>query len=287
MRANTAVWNALLAKKSLRKIFEDGVINAYSGTMPLNPDMAVPGTSALLLQISKDALAFTAGAASTCQIDYVAITTAGTSVGNGTGQITITYADATSTAYIVIIGTDTVAAPTVAQVAAALAAKVDLDPIVSATAIVGVSGEAGVVIKARWAGVGFTTSKSNSGNTVLNSVLNQVANARTNGLQWGDVSKTAVNLTDSTSGNILQAKLSKETGHLFSGVGLVAGTMTWLRLCANAVDPGVADTTYLYPRLDCTIGTSGTDIITPNITIQVGAITNFTSFDILGLSGSS
>ena len=83
-----------------------------------------------------------------------------------------------------------------------------------------------------------------------------VAGAEGSGLEFDDAALGIV------------AKCSEE---VWSGVGIAAGTASWFRLCANAADTGVADTTYIYPRIDGTVGTSGADATISNTQIVVAA----------------
>jgi len=83
-----------------------------------------------------------------------------------------------------------------------------------------------------------------------------VAGAEASGLEFGDPALGVI------------AKCADE---VWSGLGLVAGTASWFRLCANAADAGAADTGYIYPRIDGTVGVSGADATISNTQIVVDA----------------
>jgi len=83
-----------------------------------------------------------------------------------------------------------------------------------------------------------------------------VAGAEASGLEFGDPALGVI------------AKCADE---VWSGLGLVAGTASWFRLCANAADAGAADTGYVYPRIDGTVGVSGADATISNTQIVVDA----------------
>jgi len=83
-----------------------------------------------------------------------------------------------------------------------------------------------------------------------------VAGAEASGLEFGDPALGVI------------AKCADE---VWSGLGLVAGTASWFRLVANAEDLGAADTGYIYPRIDGTVGVSGADATISNTQIVVDA----------------
>lgn len=73
--------------------------------------------------------------------------------------------------------------------------------------------------------------------------------------------------------------IAKETP-VWSGTGLVAGTAGWYRLYANATDAGALDSSYEYPRIDGSIGTSGAQLNASSTSISVGATITIDSFQI-------
>lgn len=74
--------------------------------------------------------------------------------------------------------------------------------------------------------------------------------------------------------------LSKNTSETWSGTALVTGTATWFRIYANAADTGAADSTYIYPRIDGAIGTSGREVNMTSVYLTVGATTTVDTFAI-------
>ena len=91
-----------------------------------------------------------------------------------------------------------------------------------------------------------------------------VAGAPANGLEFGLASAGVI---------------AKETP-VWSGTGLVAGTAGWYRLYANATDAGALDSSYEYPRIDGSIGTSGAQLNASSTSISVGATITIDSFQI-------
>lgn len=92
-----------------------------------------------------------------------------------------------------------------------------------------------------------------------------VAGAPANGLEFGLASAGVI---------------AKETP-VWSGTGLVAGTAGWYRLYANATDAGALDSSYEYPRIDGSIGTSGAQLNASSTSIAVGATITVDSFQIM------
>lgn len=88
-----------------------------------------------------------------------------------------------------------------------------------------------------------------------------VAGAFDNGLEFGDAASGAI---------------SKASGEVWSGLGIVAGTAGWFRFCANPTDAGAASTTL--PRIDGSIGTSGADLNMSSTSIAVSATYTIDSF---------
>ena len=66
LKLSTGLRNILLEEGSLRKAFEDGILNIYSGAAPTSADDAATGT--LLARITKASGAVVAGARSQSQI---------------------------------------------------------------------------------------------------------------------------------------------------------------------------------------------------------------------------
>ena len=58
--------------------------------------------------------------------------------------------------------------------------------------------------------------------------------------------------------------------------GLAAGTTGWFRFRGNAADNGLISTTLI--RLDGSVGSSGTDLLVPNMVIAVGSYNTINEF---------
>lgn len=64
---------------------------------------------------------------------------------------------------------------------------------------------------------------------------------------------------------------------VWSGVGLATGVAGWFRFYGNATDTGVADTTFIYPRIDGLVATSGGELTMSSTSITTGATTTIDS----------
>lgn len=73
--------------------------------------------------------------------------------------------------------------------------------------------------------------------------------------------------------------ISKNT-EVWSGVVAASGTASWYRFYANAADAGGADTTYIYPRIDGAVGTSGRELNMTSVYLTAGASCTVDSFSI-------
>ena len=71
LKLSTGLRNFLLGEGNIRKAFEDGVLNIYSGTAPANAHDAATGT--LLCKIAKASGAVAANARSSPQIGLITI----------------------------------------------------------------------------------------------------------------------------------------------------------------------------------------------------------------------
>lgn len=87
----------------------------------------------------------------------------------------------------------------------------------------------------------------------------------TNGLEFGAAASGAI---------------SKSTSETWSGTNAATGTAGWFRLYANATDAGGADTTYIYPRIDGAIATSGSQLNLSSTSLTSGATLTIDTFTI-------
>lgn len=86
----------------------------------------------------------------------------------------------------------------------------------------------------------------------------------TNGLEFGTAASGAIS----------------KSSAVWSDVGIATGTAGYFRFYANATDAGGADTTFIYPRFDGAVGTSGAELNMSSISVTLGATTTVDTFTI-------
>lgn len=91
------------------------------------------------------------------------------------------------------------------------------------------------------------------------------AGAVANGLEFGAAASGAI---------------SKSADEVWSGTNAATGTAGWFRLCANATDARGTDTTFIYPRIDGAIATSGSQLNLSSTSLTSGATLTIDTFTI-------
>jgi hypothetical protein len=79
---------------------------------------------------------------------------------------------------------------------------------------------------------------------------------------------------------VASAGVLSKSSAVWSGTVASSGTASWFRLYANATDAGGADTTYIYPRIDGSVGTSGKDINMSSVSLVAASTTTIDTFAI-------
>jgi hypothetical protein len=233
VKLSTGLRNAILSGQELRKVFEDAIINIYTGTAPAGADDAATGT--LLVTISKASGTVSPGEVSTAKEARVQITS---HAGAETFSITINGATYTFT--------NPPDAGTAADVAKALALLVDQNPNVEAHA----AGTDTIYIRSKIAGLSFTISVGGTGTSVLTD--DAVAN--------GDAD--TLNLGEAAAGVI------QKNGDVWSGVAVAGGTAGYFRM-VKSDDDGLLSNTRI--RLQGNVATSGQEMTLSSTTIALGA----------------
>lgn len=232
VKLSTALRNAILSGQELRKVFEDAIINIYTGTAPATADDAATGT--LLVTISKASGTVSPGEVSVAKEAKVLV---GSHAGAETFAVTI---NGTTYTYTNTPDLDLIPA------AAALARLIDQDPNVEAHAC----GTDTIYIRSKIAGLTFTISKSGTGTLTLTD--DAVSN----------VDADTLNLGAASSGVI------QKNGDVWSGVAVAGGTAGYFRMI-NTSDSGTLSATE--PRLQGNVSTSGQEMTLSNTTIAQGA----------------
>ena len=238
LKLTTKLRNQILSGEDLRRIFEDAVINIYSGAAPATADLAATGTR--LVTVSKASQAVSAGEVSVAKEAKLQVTShAGADIFTATiNSVAYTF-------------TNTPDAGTVIDVARAWAAVIDAQcPDVDAMA----SGTDTIYIRSKYKGVTFTITKSGTGTSTL-------------------TDDTTTNVLSDTIrfGAAVDGVISK-AAETWSGIADANGVAGYFRI-QNSADTGVDDTSAkIFPRIQGSCGVSGTEMTLSNTTITSGAI---------------
>jgi hypothetical protein len=244
LKLSTGLRNFLIGEGCLRKAFEDGILNIYSGTSPTEADDAETGV--LLARISKSSGVVAANARSTPKLCTVTI--------SGTpdaGDVVKLDIDGTNYQYTLAAADDSVA-----KVALKVARMLNDSPHVDAIA----TGSTGVIyVQSRIAGVDFTlTEETSTGITVAVSA-DIVANIAVDTLKLG----------------VPVLGVISKNADTWSDVALATGTAGYFRLVTSQ-DLGTDNATDL--RIQGTVSTSGADLNMSNINIVSGATQTIDTF---------
>lgn len=86
-------------------------------------------------------------------------------------------------------------------------------------------------------------------------LLVTVKNNKTTGVTWKDA---------------VAGVLGKTVGEVWQGDGVADGTVGWFRVCLSG-DPGTADASYVWPRIDGSVATSGGQLNFPSLSFATAA----------------
>ena len=238
LKLSTNLRTALLSGDELRRIFEDAIINVYSGAAPATADLAPTGT--LLVSITKASGTVSSGEISTAQEALVSVDT------HASGETFILVLNGTSYTYTNTPDLDAI------PVAAAIAAMINASgqPVIASHA-----GTVNIYIRSKIRGLAFTLTKGAGTGTMTTFTEAAVANAISDAVRFGAASDGAI---------------AKDAA-VWSGVAIAAGTAGYFRIVNSADDHSLDSSTKLYPRLQGTVGTSGTDMVLTNTTIAIGS----------------
>lgn len=250
VRASTGYRNFLLRGGSFQQAFQNGMIQGYSGTMPTSADNA-PGTTNLIN--------FTAGsAARTAEVcGYGTVTLTGGAAGT-VDSITVNSVQMLSPDQFtaaVPVAYNTSLTQTAADVVTQINKGTWWHKILA-------SSSGAIITLTYLPGYGDSVNThvvACSSTTITNSTAN-VANGvdPANGLKFGATASGAIT-KDGT----------------WSGVGLVDGTLGWVRMIGSVADAGGSSTTLI--RLDMDAATAAAYFDMSSTTIAVGATVTISS----------
>jgi hypothetical protein len=248
LKYSTGLRNFLIGEGSLRKAFEDGVLNIYSGAAPANADEAPTGV--LLAKITKASGALAAGARSTPKRYKVVI---GSHASGETFKFNVTVDGVGPTTYTY---TNTPDAGDPDAVAKGIAQMLNDIPELRAIAE-GASGN--LYVQSSIDGLDFTLADAGGGTGTITSITQIEAASSVNSLRFGPAAAGAL----------------AKNADVWSGVGLANGTAGYFRL-ATSGDGGLLSTTDI--RIQGTISTSGGDLNMSSLNIALGATQTIDAF---------
>jgi len=253
LRFSKGFRNFLNEGGSIKQALANGKILIYTGAQPTTADDAVAGT--LLVTITKSGAAHTAEVSATGSV---------TLTGGASGSV-----DTVTVNSIDILGGSVAYNTSLSQTATDVATKINNNPknLLFVASAVG----AVITIKAKpglgTLGNGWVVSATLT--TVTASYVNLgsgVAGVNpANGLTFGD----------SAAG-----VLARNTAETWSGTAVADGTAGWFRYVGSVSDPGTADSSEVYIRLDGNVATSGANLNMSNTAIVTGAVQTISGFSL-------
>jgi len=250
LKLSTGLRNFLLAEGSLRKAFEDGIINLYSGAAPASPDDAPTGV--LLCKVTKASGAVAAGARSLPQTGLILI---GSHAPGETFIINVTVDGVGPTSYTF---TNTPDAGGVTDVAMKVAEMLNDIPQIAAIA----SGSDGnIFVSSKFTNGSFTLANG-GGTGTISTLTSQV--------------KAAVVL-DTLKLATPAAGVINKNADVWSGVGLANGTAGYFRLITT-LDTGAQSQEEV--RIQGNVATSGAELNLSNLNIVTGATQTLDTFSL-------
>lgn len=250
-RLSSALRNHLLQHGSLKNALQGGEIQIYSGTQPTTANDAVTGT--LLATITKGSASRTKEVLSTGTI------TLATGASGSVNTVTVNG--------INIIPQGAVAFNTsLSQTAADLATAINAGlstPEYRATAV-------GAVVT-----ISALPGSGASPNTfVVTSTLTTIT------ATYADMSGGVTSVNGLTLANAAAGVISKTTAETWSGTAANSGTAGWFRFVGAVNDPGSADSSEQYLRLDGNVATSGAILNMASTSITALATQTINSFNV-------
>ena len=110
----------------------------------------------------------------------------------------------------------------------------------------------------------YTGSQPSSPDAAITGTL--IGRATNNGGAWSEGSgSNGLNF-----GTVASAAVDKSTSETWQFTAVAAGTIGWGRFRANATDAGSADSTFVKPRIDFSVGITTGDLKMSKVTYAVG-----------------
>lgn len=250
MRLSTAARNFINAYGSISRMLANGRVEIYTGPQPSSADAAITGnlltvitnnSGALTMESAAIGSVLLAGAAGSCD------------------HITVNGVD--------ILGASVPFDGTIAQTAIDVAAQINRNeslPKYSASATGG-----GLVVITALPGQGATPNGQvvAGSNTTLTATYTNMSGgvAPVNGLLYD---------------NSVLGVISKLATQTWSGVNQSSGTAGWFRMYGSISDVGALDASFVSPRIDGAVATSGGEMNFNNTAFTSGATTSVPSWQL-------
>ncbi len=249
LKLSTGLRQFLLGEGSLRKAFEDAILNIYSGAAPTDADVAATGV--LLAKITKASGAVAANARSTPQVGLI---TVGSHALDETWIINVTVDGVGPTAYTYTNNPDL----DLVNVTRKVAEMLNDIPQLSAIH----QGDGGnIYVTSRHPGVAFTIANGGGTGTIsslTSAVLAGVA-------------------VDSLKLAVPAAGVITKNADTWSGLGLANGTAGYFRL-VTTIDDALLSSTEV--RMQGNVSTSGAELNLTNVNITIGATQTIDTFQL-------
>ncbi len=249
---STGLANFLANGGSIRKAFENCVLNLYDGTDPASADSAPDGDSLCQITLNSGAVAATAVCTPTT---YVVII--GSHVGATTFKFDVTVDGVGPTTYTY---TSDGTSHTLDQVCLGIAEMLDAIPQLSA--ISSDNNDGVILVKSRINGLTFTLAATTpAGTGTITSVTLTATATRPNTLQFGPP---------------IGGVISKYVADVWSGVNLGTGVPLYFRFTRPSDSLAYSLTDF---RAQGTISTSGDDLNLNNTSLTIGLTTVISTYD--------
>ncbi len=251
LRFSKGLRNFLNEGGSLKQALANGKILVYTGSQPTTADDAVAGT--LLVTITKNGAAHT---------NEVLATGSVTLTGGASGSVNTVTVNS-----IDILGTAVSFNTSLSQTATDVATQINNNPknlLFTASAVgavVTITAKPGLGTLGNGWVVSATLTTITASYVNLGSGVAGVNPA--NGLTFGDSATGA---------------LVRNASETWSGTATATGTAGWFRYVGSVTDPGTADASEVYIRLDGNIATSGANLNMSNTAIVSGAVQTINGF---------
>ena len=241
-------------------MFDNGIIEVYSGSQPATPDLAVTGT--LLVTFTSGAAAFTP---ETRALGVLTLS------GTGAGSV-----DTLTLLGKELMGSATAYNTSLTQTAADVCLKINRNP--KNKWVVATNSASAVITLTAVPGLGALLNAAAL--TITSTTLTSAVTSTTfgSGTGGGTAGVDAVNGLKMDY-NAAAGLITKDVTQTWSGTAVSGGTAGWFRFKGSVVDAGAADSSAVFLRMDGSVATSGAQMNMSSTTITNGALQTLSTFN--------